>query len=256
MIINYIVKKCWCNEVKTKEFFNGLWYANNKKFSTRLGRCIKCGTIRTLVANNDSQVEYDDTSIYSILSYRHNASLNTILKYIKTGTLLEVGCSTGLVLQEVKKHRSDINVLGIDLNQNALKNSVDSELDLRYLEIDELNSKFNNIISMHVIEHIPDLKSFFENIASLGERNTIIYFSLPNINSFNFLRAKNYWGALNPQEHTWHFSKKTFKKVVKNFLPNSKVLCCKTSWVWKPSLIGFLCNKLIEGDQIEIVVKL
>jgi 2-polyprenyl-3-methyl-5-hydroxy-6-metoxy-1,4-benzoquinol methylase len=109
---------------------------------------------------------------------------------------------------------------------------------------------------MHVIEHIPDLNSFFIKLMKLAKKDTIVYFSLPNIESYNYRRNKEVWGALNPMEHTWHFSKETFKKLIKHFLPDAELLCYKTSWVWKPRVVGFLGNILIEGDQLEFVVKI
>lgn len=256
MIINYIVEKCWCGATETIEVFNGIWYANNIQVATKLGKCINCKTIRTLSANNNWQINYDDTSIYNEISYRHKKSIDTILAYAQSGNLLEIGCSTGLVLLEIEKKRKDIILVGIDLNQKALEKSVDKTLNLIYTDIDGVNSQFDNIVAMHVIEHIPDLESFFDKLLKLTKKNTLVYFALPNIESLNYKMKKEYWGALNPLEHSWQFSPTTFKKVISHYLPKSTILCCKTSWVWKPRLVGFLGNVILSGDQIEIVIKI
>lgn len=254
MEVSYIPEKCWCGSSDFSIFFKGTW--NNEVIAT-LGKCNSCGMIRTIEADSASVLDYSEKGTYiEGLSLRHINSLITINKFIKKNNLIDIGCSRGSIIDEVRKRHPDINVYGIDLNKNAINNPVSPDIRIEYKNVSEVNERFDNILALHVLEHIPDFGDFFRQIQRIANPGAILYFAVPNINSYNATHFMHNWGALNPTQHSWQFSKDTFSKLLKHFLPDSKILLLKSSWIWPFSWKRFYRNILFEGDQIEIVVRL
>jgi len=252
---------CWCGETLTNQFYKGQWFHANGSVDVILGMCIKCRTVRTLSSSSESKVNYENKEVYNGLSYRHYKALQTISKYALAGAVLDIGCNSGEMLGWLKENCKKLNVFkGIDLNAMAINSSKkDQSLDLQFGRIENLGGKYENIIAIHVLEHIPDLESFFNNLLRLKKKQTHIYLCVPNIRSYNAKKQINLnrWGALNPMQHCWHFDKKTLRTVVQYFLPNSEVIYIGDSWIWQPRRILRLpIGLLFEGDQIEIVIKI
>ena len=251
MLVDIIPATCWCKEVVYVEFYRGLW----QNIHCILGKCVNCGTIRTIESSSDLLFNYDDAEIYK-LEKRHISSLKTINKHIISGSLLDIGASSGALIQEISRNNSNVTVSGIDLNKNAIDNPVDKSLNLKNIDLKDVDSTFNNVISLHVLEHIPDFNDFFKQINRITDKSAILYFAVPNINSYNATHSMHNWGALNPTQHSWHFNKNSFAKLINHFLPTAEIQNLKTSWIWPFSWKRYYRNILFEGDQLEIVIRL
>jgi 2-polyprenyl-3-methyl-5-hydroxy-6-metoxy-1,4-benzoquinol methylase len=254
MEVTYIPEKCWCGETDFSSHFKGTWNNETEAF---LGKCNSCGMIRTIKADSASVIDYSEKHAYTeVLSLRHINSLNTINKFVQKGNLIDIGCSRGTIIDAVLRKHPDISVYGIDLNKNAIDIPVSADIKIEYKNLSEVTEKFDNILALHVLEHIPDFGVFFKEIQRIAKPGAILYFAVPNINSLNAIRNPNGWGALNPTQHSWHFSKSSMEKVITHFLPTAKTLTLKTSWIWPFSWRRFYLNYSGEGDQLEIVMSL
>ena len=254
MEVNYIPATCWCGASGYSEYFKGNW---NNEVNARLGKCTACGMIRTIEADSVSVLDYTEKGTYvEGLSLRHLNSLRTIYKFIQPRNLIDIGCSQGSIIQEVRKNHPEIEVYGIDLNKNAINNPVSPDIKIEFKNLAEVNEKFDNILALHVLEHIPDYRDFFSQIQRISKPGAIMYCALPNINSYNARHSIQSWGALNPTQHSWHFSRQSFKNLFRQFLPDSEILELKSSWIWPFSWKRFYRNMLFEGDQVEIVVRI
>lgn len=256
MKINYIAKKCWCGEVKTSSFYQGNWYGYGQSYYTKLGKCLTCNTIRTLYCSSKSDLEYSDTKIYDSLSLRQTNSLKTLINYLQPSNLIEIGCGNGILLNEIKKIKN-IDVYGIDLNEKSVKSKIYKNIRIEYKKLGEVIETFDNFLALHVLEHIPDLKTFFKEMQTILNDGAVVYITSPNILSFNAKKNIARWGGLNPTQHTWHLSKKTFSMLAKYFLPNSEIKYLKTSWIWPSHYVPKQQIKsiLFQGDQFEAIIK-
>jgi 2-polyprenyl-3-methyl-5-hydroxy-6-metoxy-1,4-benzoquinol methylase len=254
MEVSYIPPACWCGASEYAEYFRGRW---NNEVNALLGKCNACGMIRTIEADSVAVLDYTEKGTYvEGLSLRHIKSLNTIFRYIEPGNLIDIGCSRGSIIDEVRKKYPEMEVYGIDLNKNAINNPVSSDIRVEYKSLTDVNEKFDNILALHVLEHIPDYHEFFSQIKRISKPGAIMYCALPNINSYNAKHSIHSWGALNPTQHSWHFSKQSFSKLFRHYLPGSQILQLKSSWIWPFSWKRFYRNMLFEGDQVEIVVRI
>ena len=66
----------------------------------------------------------------------------------------------------------------------------------------------------HVLEHVPDLNKRIEQITSKIADNGTMIFALPNLNSPDSKKYKEYWSALDVPRHLYHFTQDTFEKLI------------------------------------------
>ncbi len=112
-------------------------------------------------------------------SYRYCVRLKQLLKLIKinpTDKVLEIGANNGDLTKEIMKYSS--NVIGVDLNIDAVKIANSDNILLMNAENLKFPDKyFNKIVSIHTIEHIPDIKKVFCEIDRvLGDNGEAVLF--------------------------------------------------------------------------------
>jgi 2-polyprenyl-3-methyl-5-hydroxy-6-metoxy-1,4-benzoquinol methylase len=257
MKVDFIAKKCWCGNSKYKPDKIGTWYAREfGNIEYKLGKCTECGTIRTVWSSSET-IEYNDSVIYNHeLSLRQLNSIDTINCILKGDSLIDIGCSSGAVLNALKQSNENMTFYGIDYNEESVRRNVNKTIQLEYKDISEVAQKFDNVILLHTIEHIPDPVFFLNKIKLIMNPNAVCYISVPNINCYNAMRNIREWGALNPTQHSWHFSQKTLKRMILHTFGDVDILKEKTSWIFLPNRFTGIWNYLPFGDQLEIAFSL
>lgn len=106
--------------------------------------------------------------------------------------ILEVGCSSGLFLQGLKDFLQTnfpsikIDVQGIDLDEDAVKNSVDPSLDLLCCSAEDLSKSLSDvgiydlILNYELIEHLFDPYDFMATVKELLKPGGYVVFTTPN----------------------------------------------------------------------------
>ena len=97
--------------------------------------------------------------------------------------VLEIGCNQGILVKKMREHGVDAQ--GIDINSMAVKEANTKEvrcMDATSLQFPD--NSFDKIYSLHTIEHIPDVKAVFQEIARVlrpGGRAVLVYPAEPGI---------------------------------------------------------------------------
>ena len=112
-------------------------------------------------------------------------------------SVLEVACNSGVFLSDLKNTLSDRGLLqrvtlhGIDIDKNAINNSVDDELSLEACSASEFleknNQRFEVVLHFELIEHLSNPSEFMDEIYSLMVDGGLHYFHTPNGNGFENL---------------------------------------------------------------------
>lgn len=247
------IEKCWCGHSVVGNVISGVWQGE----SFTIGHCVQCGTNRTVSVTNNNFLP--ENYLYEELSHRHYCSMQTIEKFVfrkdegARKSVLEIGCNTGAFLRLLASRYPDLVLTGQDFNSSAVNRNVHKGIKLTDRPINEIDGVFDLIILMHVLEHIDDLSEFFREIGRIAATSSFIYICVPNFSSFNYLRQKQNWGALNPVDHNWHFTNKSIIKVLSTLCPEWSVVHACTSWIWPTR--SRLFNKVFSGDQLEVVLK-
>ena len=129
--------------------------------------------------------ENDSERPIGIASRRH--TIEQIRKYMPEGEpkyILEVGCSTGLMIETLQREFPDALIAGSDVEYKSLLSIADKYSSVPLFQLDLANAdlpeqKFNCIVSLNVLEHIKDDKSAIRNIVRLLKTNGILVLELP-----------------------------------------------------------------------------
>jgi len=139
-------------------------------------------------------------------------------KHIKSGILLEIGCGRGDFLNSLRDIHN-LKLKGIEHNVNAINYCKSRQLDVGFFKLEELKSNsFDYITSFQVLEHINDVRSFFENSYRLLKPGGKLIIGIPNTKSFVFYPfSENYFQngtlLLNlPPHHMGWWNKNSIKK--------------------------------------------
>jgi 2-polyprenyl-3-methyl-5-hydroxy-6-metoxy-1,4-benzoquinol methylase len=150
----------------------------------------------------------------SFRNYTLNRKLKLINTLKKKGNLLDVGCGTGEFLHVCV--RNNWNIDGVEPDQNA-RGKAEKLLNINIHENLFSCENFNTyqvITLWHVLEHMPDLHSTIMHLKKLLSKQGRILFALPNIDSFDARKYKEFWAAYDVPRHLYHFNQNTFKKLM------------------------------------------
>ncbi|MBU0634253.1 MAG: methyltransferase domain-containing protein [Candidatus Omnitrophica bacterium] len=190
----------------------------------RIVKCVQCGLIFAPYTNQGRELAsfyremVDEQYVQEERCRRITA--RTILRKLKrfipgNATILDVGCSTGFLLDEARK--IGWKAYGVEVAQWAVKYARQKfGLDVCNKSLEEANFKrdfFDVVILQDVIEHLPDPKRTLLEIRRILKPTGILYVNTPDIDSLasRILKAR-WWGI--KQFHLYYFTKKTLKKML------------------------------------------
>jgi len=125
-----------------------------------------------------------DNGSHPIDKFSRSNLLNNIESNIKDKTVLEIGCSSGWLIKDLKKKFKYINYVGSDVLKLTLLRLSKKYKKIPFLKFDITKNplkkiKFDNIIMLNVLEHIKDDYLAIRNTYKLLNQNGIIYIEVP-----------------------------------------------------------------------------
>ena len=106
---------------------------------------------------------------------------NYILKQLSPGSndrILEIGCNSSKFTEKLAQRCE--NVIGVDINKEAIEaGNSDRLLCMNAEKLDFENESFSKIVSMHTIEHIPNVKKALLEMERVVKKGGIIALSYP-----------------------------------------------------------------------------
>ncbi len=231
MISNY----CLCQQKKPVLFIKYIEYKNETVFKDYegiiIGRCQNCGLLKTVVKKNfypekSRGIFYEENR--RLFEGLFKPVVDKVTKYKKTGRLLDIGCSSGILLELFKQKGFD--VYGIEPNKQAYisaSKKFQGKIFNGFLSefIKNNKKKFDVVVYNHVLEHIDDVNEELELARFIISKNGLLVIGVPNVDNLIFYLRKKYWESLMPREHVWHFS----KKYICNLLKKRGFKVCNTS---------------------------
>lgn len=159
----------------------------------------------------------EENSITSMKRKTFNNILKKILPYCSSGKLLDIGCSSGLLLDEARL--LGFEPYGIEISEyasNIAKKRIGSERIYNgTLETSNFNKNFFNVITMiDVIEHVRnpiETLKYARNILN-NTGGGYILITTPNTYSFSNKIMGSKWTHYN-SEHLFYFNKLSIKKL-------------------------------------------
>lgn len=127
-------------------------------------------------------------------------------------SVLDIGCGTGDFLKYgIEKNRC--HGVGVEPNLEARKRATQKNLNV----VDDLsqveNEKFDVITLWHVLEHVPDLDTYFSFFKEKLNDDGLLVIAVPNFKSYDATYYKESWAAWDVPRHLWHFSQTSIQKL-------------------------------------------
>jgi 2-polyprenyl-3-methyl-5-hydroxy-6-metoxy-1,4-benzoquinol methylase len=141
--------------------------------------------------------------------------INEYIDLITNPSFLDVGCSTGFVVQSADERGWKSK--GIDLNSHAVKFGKNTyKLNLTSENFFELTENFDCIGMYDVLEHVSNPRMFLEQAHNLLNSNGIIHIYVPNWNSASRYILGQDAHFIWPSHHLTYFTPHTLLSMVQS----------------------------------------
>jgi 2-polyprenyl-3-methyl-5-hydroxy-6-metoxy-1,4-benzoquinol methylase len=227
---------CECRYVKSYISFRGYHYV----------KCRKCSLVFLDSDNNVAGKEkalydldyikrrgYDSSSSYVAKAKEASAKfyLSLLERYVSKGRLLEIGCSTGIVLRVAADRGWE--VFGEEINEEAVSIAEES-FNINAIKVGPLNrgmfpnSFFSLVLMLDVLEHFSNPLELIEILREKLKQGGSLFLITPNINSISAKVLKGKWLHLF-LEHLCLYSPQSITFLLERF----KFKTLKLGWALK-----------------------
>jgi len=131
------------------------------------------------------------------------------------GSLLEVGCATGVFLNA--RRLAGWEVEGVEPSEKAAAIASARGLPVhagRLADAPLQNSPYDLVVAHMVLEHLHDPVAALKQWRGLVKPGGRLVVSTPNIGSLDYLIFRRNWYALQLPTHLYHFTPRTLKKML------------------------------------------
>ena len=225
-----------CNSSKTSKAFDAVDHFSTKE-TFPICDCNSCGfrftnyfpSVDTIgryydspdyISHSDSRKGLINLLYHFFRKQMLKKKVNLVSKYVVPRQkdnirILDIGSGTGYFLNAAKER--GYTVTGIEKDSNARDYAITNfgldvkdEQSLWAIE----NELFDVITLWHVLEHIENLNEVVAKINSILKPNGVVIIALPNHDSYDAKKYKDFWAAYDAPRHLWHFTSNTVKKLL------------------------------------------
>jgi len=169
------------------------------------------------ISHSDTNKGLVNKLYHQVRSYMLGRKKALVNKHIKGKRLLDVGSGTGYFLNHMKE--AGYETKGIEVSEEATKIALEKfGLDISppsELLQKKLKGGYDAITLWHVLEHLYDLNTYMETFHELLNDTGALIIAVPNKNSPDAAKYKDFWAAYDVPRHLWHFTPKTMEKLAK-----------------------------------------
>lgn len=166
----------------------------------------------------------DYTKYHRDTSYLENEShfknifrkrFNIAKKYVKKGKVLDIGASTGAMLDLFKE--VGFETWGVEPSESAkISQSKGHKITKNYFEKAKFSSNFFDLVIMnHTLEHLDNPVLVLKKIYKILKPKGILLVDVPNAGGLGSIILKDKWPYKLPLEHKHQFTKESLSAIFK-----------------------------------------
>ena len=198
-------------------------YASGETFE--VVRCVHCGFLMTQNAPVEAEIgKYYETPDYISHSDTQKGLMNKVYHWVrqfmlsrkaalvkraskmKKGALLDYGTGTGYFAHTMTKKQWQVKAIEKSPQARAFAKEhfgleVDAETALPHYPSDT----FDVVTLWHVMEHIEHLNEMWETLHRILKERGVLIVAVPNPDSYDAKKYKEWWAAYDVPRHLWHF---------------------------------------------------
>ena len=225
----------WCGSQESRLLFEGPDRVERLPGQFRFVTCNNCGLIR-----QDPRLSWESLKHYYPDNYHAYISLvkdeknrlrkfnrryyqwkfrKNLERYQSSGKLLDVGCGTGLLLEEFERTKN-WQTMGIEPNERAAKYA-SQQLGIKVLhnQLTQVNlppESFDVITFINVLEHLPDPIENLRTAYKLIKPGGWLIFSIPHVESLDAKLFGKYWIGWDLPRHLYLFPRTVLHSILEN----------------------------------------
>jgi 2-polyprenyl-3-methyl-5-hydroxy-6-metoxy-1,4-benzoquinol methylase len=188
---------------------------NGRHVSYDLKKCTRCSLVWTANAPRPEEMAQHYGSEYDRAVTTAGESLarfewrrEQLAQYKTTGSVLDIGCSSGSFLYCMQRAGWDVS--GIEMSRAAAEAAearCGAKVFIGYIsEAEYKPGTFDAITAFHVLEHAYSPTDMLRRVHRWLKPGGVFYMMSPNIDSAGFRVFGSYWFALELPRHLFHFS--------------------------------------------------
>ncbi|MCD8443475.1 class I SAM-dependent methyltransferase [Tenacibaculum finnmarkense] len=164
------------------------------------------------ISHTDSKKTLFDKAYQLVKNHTLKQKLKLINSFkSEEKTILDIGAGTGDFLKVCKENNWKVS--GVEPSEKARSFASKKNIELQE-DISNYKGKQFDVISLwHVLEHIPNLIEYTNQLKKLLKPNGVLIIAVPNYKSYDAKKYKEFWAAYDVPRHLWHFSQTAIKKI-------------------------------------------
>ena len=176
-----------------------------------LAKLYSCGNYRTGTGKRFG------FAIESLIYLGRLRKRGRISKYVKTGTILDIGCGRGLFLDVMR--RGGWHTIGTEFNEETASYAIKT-YGLKVLSGDIIQHKLlpeslDAININQVLEHLKNPDKIIEESFRLLRKGGVLIISVPDLRSPQFAIGKENWFLLDLPFHLFHFTEEGLSELLR-----------------------------------------
>lgn len=218
-----------CSGTEYRTLFEVKDYAVSRE-TFHLSECKRCGLQRTLPVPKDLNPYYDSQDYIShsktkagFINKLYHAAQRINLRYKykliprrdKEKRIIDYGCGAGDFLKFL--HKGGYKVRGVEphLSSREQLNKLGYDVDSvdTYLSSD---LRADCITMWHVLEHVENLNALLRKHREVLTNEGSLLIAVPNPESPDARRYREYWAAYDVPRHLWHFREDDIRRLAAN----------------------------------------
>lgn len=237
-----------CNHDEARLFYElPDWQINRPGIVARLVKCQNCGLIYQNPRPTEAEIdqlyppEYENFTVdedqkkssrlmRQVMQYGINKRRRAVLREKTGGSLLDVGCATGIFLETMRAAQG-WNLKGIEISEHAARIAREQkQLDVTTGTLEQAgfaDGQFDVVTLWDVLEHLHDPAGSLREIYRILKPGGVIVFRIPNGGSLDARLFGPYWAGLEPPRHLFVFDQKTLTVFLSNAGLTIKRMSCE-----------------------------